>query len=107
MITFNDISKCLNTDLKGKFCIEIEFCIDGCEQFYECWMGKMPNQCTNEDVFWFGLTPDSKNAYNYSDFKHMSSDKVFQGSSLEEIWDKVTVLSIDGCNPKERIKHYL
>ncbi len=84
MITFNDIIQCLNADLRGISCIEIEFCIDGYDQFYECWMGKMPNEHTKEDIFWFGLTPDGKNAYDYSDFKQMSTDKVLKA----KVWKK-------------------
>lgn len=66
-------------------------------------MGKLQNQETKEDVYWFGLTPDGKNAYDYKTFEEMKSVKFFDGKNLEEIWEKIQVLSIDGCNPYDEI----
>ena len=33
--------------------------------------------------------------------------KVFDGKSLVEIWDTVTVEEIDGCDPTERLRDYI
>ena len=43
----------------------------------------------------------------YDNFQDFSSAPVFRGKSLKQIWTKVEVLSIDGCDPDERIHAYL
>jgi hypothetical protein len=94
-------------ETNGSRCIEIMFAVNGSEKFDECWMGKMPDRKTKEDVFWFGLTADGKNAYDYSTFEDYSSAKVFDGKSLFEIWDNITIYEIDGCDPMEMVEMYL
>ena len=70
-------------------------------------MGKMPDKVTAKDVYWFGLTSDGKNAFDYSTFEDFSTAKVFDGKSLIEIWDAVTVEEIDGCEPLKRLENYI
>lgn len=45
-------------------------------------------------IYWFGLTEDGSQAYNFDSFKQFSSAKVFYGKSMKEIWVFVTILSI-------------
>ena len=70
-------------------------------------MGKMHDQNVGKDVYWFGLTEDGKNAFDYATFEEFSNAKVFDGKSLVEIWDTVTVKEIDGCDPTERLRDYI
>ena len=108
MISFNDISKLFSQNLDGKFCIEIEFLVKGKPIYQSCWMGKMPDRENKEkEIYWYGLVPDGSVAYNYDNFFDFSSAAVFHGKSLQEIWGKVEILSIDGCDPEDRIKAYL
>lgn len=104
MISFNDISKLFSRDLEGKFCIEIEFLVKGEPIYQSCWMGKMPDREKKEkEIYWYGLVPYGSEAYDYDNFYDFSSASVFHGKSLQEIWEKVEILSIDGCNPEERL----
>ncbi len=96
MITFQEICQVFSIDLKRKYCIEIQFSVLGSEKFISCWMGKMPDRKTKQDIYWFGLTDDGQNAYDYSTFEEMSEAKVFDGKSLKDIWVQIVLLSIDG-----------
>ena len=35
------------------------------------------------------------------------NDKVFDGMSLLDVWESVEILSIDGCDPAERLECYI
>ena len=107
MITFEQIKRLMAFDIKKKYCIEIAFSVSESEKFDFCWMGKLPDKTTGQDVYWFGLTSDGKNAFDYPTFEEFSTAKVFDGKSLFEIWDAVTVLEIDGCDPLERFVSYI
>lgn len=107
MIPFNQFKQIMAYDLKQKYCIEIEFSVNGSGKFQCCWMGKMPNKKTKAAVYWFGLTLDGMNAYDYPTFEEFSSAKIFDGKSLFDIWNNVNILSIDGCDPSERISVYI
>ena len=67
----------------------------------------MPDRKTKKDVFWYGLTPDGKNAYDYLTFEEFSSANVFDGKSLLEIWDNIVIEEINGCDPMEMVDIYL
>ena len=70
-------------------------------------MGKMPDRKTNADLYWFGLTADGKNAYDYNTFDEMISAKVFDGKSFMDVWDNIEFLSGDGFDPIEGFSSYL
>jgi len=107
MISFNDITKLFSRNLEGTFCIEIEFLVKEESTYQSCWMGKMPAKENKErEVYWYGLVPDGSEAYDYDNFRDFSSASVFHGKSLKEIWEKVEILSIDGCDPEERLLAY-
>ena len=106
-MTFELFQKLMSFDTKEWLCIEIFFMVKGSDKFDCCWMGKLPDQKTKKDTFWYGLTPDGKNAYDYPTFEEFSSAHVFDGKSLLEIWDCIVIEEIDGCDPTEMIKIYL
>lgn len=101
MITFEQLEKLLD------FNTEIAFKVNGREKFCFCWMGKMQDEKIGEDVYWFGLTADGKNAFDYPGFDEFSSAKVFDEKSLLEVWDDVTILEINSCDPMEMLEIYL
>ena len=69
---------------------------------------KLGNDKINKnDSYWFGLVPDDSEAYDYNNFQDFSSAPVFDGKSLRQIWSEVEVLSIDSCNPMERLSTYI
>lgn len=106
-MTFELFKKMMSFETKGRICIEILFVVKGSDKFNSCWMGKLPDQATKKDKFWYGLTPDGKNAYDYPTFEEFSSANVFDGKSLLEIWDNIIIESINSCNPMEMIESYL
>ena len=111
MIPLNDIIKLFSFDLQNEACIEIEFNVIGCSDYQHCWMGKMPKpkplRSKRKHIYWFGLANDGSKAYDYDNFFDFSTAPVFDGKTLKEIWDHVDILSIDGCDPKERLTFYL
>ena len=106
-MTFELFQKLMSFDTKGRSCIEIHFFVNGNGKFDYSWMGKMPDRKTKKDVFWYGLTPDGKNAYDYPTFDEFSSANVFDGKSLLEIWDNIVIEEINGCDPMEMVDMYL
>lgn len=108
MISFDNIVKLFSFDLKGKCCIEIEFSVNGSTKYQSCWMGKMPcEENPKKESYWYGLVPDGSEAYDYDNFRDFSSASIFDGKSLKEIWGAVDLLSIDGCDPTDRLQAYL
>lgn len=97
MISFEQITKVFAFNIHKKYCIEIEFSIINNEKYDECWMGKTYDNNIEKDIYWFGLTPDGMNAYDYVSFEEMSEAPVFDGCSLKGVWDKVEIISINGC----------
>lgn len=107
MITFDQIEKLFAFDTERRFCVEIFFVLTGSEKFSYCWMGKMWNREEQRDVYWYGLTPDGLNAFDYSTFGEMVDAPVFDGQSLCQVWERVIIEDIDGCDPVERLHDYL
>lgn len=114
MISFDDITK-LFAIVNYKSCIEIEFRVSELSNYQNCWMGKTPKKALkirdrfskDKEVYWFGLTPDGSKAYDYNNYFDFSNAPVFDGKSLKEIWYRVELLSVDGCEPEARIKELL
>ena len=107
MITFDQIKQLLSLDIEGKYCFEIQFAVNGSEKFNFCWMGKLPDSKTAADVYWYGLTEDDENAYDFATFDEFANAKVFDGKSLLDVWKDVRVKSINSCDPLEMIELYL
>ncbi len=108
MLSFSDIKKMFSYNLQNDCSIEIEFLIKGEPQYQECWMGKMLEETNPEkELYWYGFVPNGKGAYDYDNFDAFSVAPVFNGKSLKEIWDRIEILSIDGCDPQERFLFYL
>lgn len=106
-IAFEDLEKVFAVSVGKIACIEIEFNLSNSEKFCQCWMGKTYDKEIEQEAYWFGLTEDGMNAYDYTSFEEMSQASVFDGKSLKDVWDDIEMISIDGCEPKERVKYYL
>ncbi len=108
MITYSDIIKLFSFNSAKDYCIEIEFSVKDYPAYQSCFMGKTPNTTDkNKWVFWYGLVPDDTKAYDFDNFDSFSSAPVFDGKSLKEIFSKINILSIDGCDPEYRINFYI
>ncbi len=101
-MSIKDFYKVLNSYVNTcNSCIEIEFSVRNDAEYGSCWLGKL------NEVFWFGLVPDGSQAYQYDNFNDFVNAKVFSGKSLIDIWDQISIDSIDGCEPGERLYYYL
>lgn len=105
-ITFEDITKVFAVSVGKTACIEIEFMLSDSDKFCQCWTGKLYDNEIDKEIYWFGLTEDGLNAYDYTSFEEMSQATVFDGKSLKDVWDDVKIISIDGCEPEERVEYY-
>ena len=101
-IPFEQLRTLFSFDTEESLCLEIEFLLNGNPDFDCCCMGKKYCKDAVGDIYWFGLTPDGINAYEYTSFEDFSNEPVFNGKSLLEIWDEVQILTIDGDNPCRR-----
>ncbi len=107
MISFDNITELFAIDLNNKLCIEINFRVVGLSDYQNCWMGKSPDESEyGKEVYWFGLSSDGSKAYDYNNFFDFANAPVFDGKSLKILWGSIELLSIDGCDPEERLLIY-
>jgi len=106
-IAFEDLEKVFAVSVGKTACIEIEFMVSNGDKFSQCWMGKLYDKEIEQEVYWFGLTEDGMNAYDYTSFEEMSQATVFDGKSLKDVWNDVEIISVDGSDSKERVEYYL
>ena len=101
-ITFHQFKRIMSRQLLNKDkSMEIEFCVDNYTEYQESWLGKLVDKKTNKEVFWYGLTADGTQAYNFDSLDSFMSAKVFRGKSIEEIWDLILILSLNGNTIEE------
>ena len=122
-ITFGEFKSIMNKNLLTKMprdfdisklesyemgpCIEIEFCVDDNKDYQESWMGKLIDKKTVQHVYWFGLTSDGKQAYDFDSFEAFINAKIFRGKNIKEMWDSISIYSLDGCPVEEMLPFYL
>ena len=107
-ISFEDFKKIMSYDItKKQTCIEIHFCVDNYDAYQTSWLGKMLDRKTNKVIYWFGLTEDGSQAYDFDSFEEFVNAKVFYGKSLKEIWNSVSLISIDASDVQESLQFYL
>ena len=97
----------MNYESQISYCIEVLFSVSDIEKCNLCWMGKIFDPKLNTNEYWYGLTSNGSNAYDYDNFDAFINAEVFEGRSLREIWDGVNIIEIDGCDPEDRIEFYL
>lgn len=107
-ITFEEFCSVMSFNItNNQACIEIEFCIDNYKDYQHSWLGKMLYGEDEKVTYWFGLTEDGSQAYDFESFEQFLDAKVFHAKSIREIWNLVTILSIDACSIEERLPFYL
>ncbi len=109
IIKLQDLITVLKSDVvKYNSCIEMNFCIDDDTEYEDCWLGKMPDRDNlGKEVYWYGLTSDGLQAYDYAKLEDILNSKVFHGKSLCDVIENVTWYSLDGCSIEERLPDYL
>ena len=105
MTSFTDFLKMFAYHSDDHYCIEVEFKVTDSDKFQSCFMGKTCDE--NGVSYWYGLTPDGLNSHEYNSFKDFIAAPLFFDKTLSEIWNKTEILSIDGCEPEDRIKFYI
>ena len=108
-ITFESFELIMSYDLNKKRDphIEISFCIDGDMDYQASWMGKaIVDDGSKKQMYWYGLTPDCSQAYDFDSFEQFSNAKVFHGKSIKEVWQLVSIFSIDGGQVQEVLPFY-
>ena len=107
-ITFGNFTSVMFSDITERTDgIEIWFCVDDNQDYYSCWLGKMIDKQTNSVCYWFGLVEDGSQAYDFDSFEQFVNANVFNGKSIKDIWDSVSLLSIDACDVQQRLPFYL
>ena len=109
-ITFMEFEKVMSRDLTKKSdpCIEIHFGIDGCIEYQDAWITKVIDRYSDNDLYGFGLASDGSQEYNYYTFEEFANAKVFKGNkSLKELWDLVSIWSLDGGQIHETLPFFL
>lgn len=104
-ISTSDFEKIMHFNINDNACIEINFCVDASEVYTSCWLGKLISE-EKKEVYWFGLTADGSEAYDFDSVRQLLETKVFNGKSLKKIWELITIISIDGCDVEDRISYY-
>jgi hypothetical protein len=107
-ISFAEFQMIMSYDVfQNNSCIEIEFNVDHDDIYREAWLGKIPDKNTNRNSYWFGLTHDGTQAYEFDSFEEFTNAKVFRGNSIKEIWNSITFIAIDACDVQERLRFYM
>jgi len=104
-ISFDAFKKLLTASLRDNYCQEILFDVKNSEKYKSCWMGVINKNGISE--YWFGLSEDGTEAYDYLCFDEMASAPVFADKSLQEIWEYIDILSVNGCSPESLLTFYL
>jgi hypothetical protein len=109
-IAFEHFEQIMNYDVSNNQHsqeIEIWFCIDNSTDYYSSWLGKMLDNETKKEIYWYGLVEDGTQAYDFDSFEQFINAKVFNDKNIKDIWDSVSLLSIDACDIQERLPFYL
>jgi len=106
-ISFKDFEKIMLYDISKipGSCIEIDFDVQGSLKYQGSWLGKMINNDTNKEDYWFGLVPDGSEAYEFTNFGDFTNAKIFDGKSLKEIWSVISIVTIDGVDAHEMLPY--
>lgn len=78
--------------LSNKNIYELCFCIYNDLKYKDCWLG----YSLNHKLYWLGLVADGSEAYEFKSASELINAKVFYGKSLQDIWNSIDVMSIDG-----------
>lgn len=71
--------KLLSWKTEGKYCIEVNFAVDGSEKYCDCWLGKTPSpDIPGTDAYWYGLVADGSEEYDFTSSEDMLSSKGFR-----------------------------
>lgn len=107
-ISFEEFEQLLKYDAAGECsCTEVFFHIDDDLEYTSCWLGKMSGKNADEPVYWYGLSQDGSQAYDFNSLNDFINAPVFHGETIKNKWNFVTLSSIDGCSVTERLRHYL
>jgi len=97
-ISFDAFKKLLTAPMPDNCCQEILFELENSEKYNHCWMGAINKNGSTK--YWFGLTKNGNEAYDYTNFDQMTSTPIFNGKTLKEVWECTDIISVNGCDPE-------
>jgi len=90
-ITFEDFARIMAYDVvENKNCLEFAFCVEGFTEYEFSWLGKMADKSNEKASYWYGLTEDGSQAYDYDSFEGFVDAKIFHNKSIKEIWELIS-----------------
>ena len=90
-ITFEDLERIFALDLKElEESIDIEFSLGEHDGY---WIGKTETDDSDAEVFWCSM--DAGPRRDFATFQKLAAAKLFDGQSLEAVWDDVTLTFIN------------
>ena len=108
VFTFEKFKKMMEYDVvKNHACIEVEFCIESSSEYDCCFLGKTISQEVSQAVYWYGLTQDGLQAYDFDTLDEFIFRPVFNGKNIQEIWNSVRFIAIDTFDVEMRLSQYL
>lgn len=108
-ITVDQFKKIMKYDvISSHTCIEINFCIDDDVEYASYWTGKLPSrEEAPRDVYWYGLVSDGSQAFSFNSLEELLNATVFRGCCIIDLWERVTIDTIDNLNVEYRLPYYL
>lgn len=107
-ISFLEFNKMMSYDVQGtNTCIEIRFQIDKDKKYDLCWMGKFFDNVNKKEIYWYGLVEDGTESYSFESEMEFVMAPIYKGENIKNIWNYITIISIDGCDVDERLLYYL
>ena len=90
-------------DIKYQWVInETHFYIEEDPVYDSCWLGRLDSPTP----YWYGLTADGSQAYDYVTAQELVDAKVFHGKSLREVWSRVRFYSLGDIEPDTWLSRY-
>ena len=103
-LSLRELTTILSVDvLSTNRCVEMSFGIDGLPKYDDCWLGKMKDNQTGTECYWFGLVKNGSEAYAFPTMTELLEAKVFDGKSLKDVLSQLEWYSLDGSEIPESI----
>ena len=92
-ITFEDLERIFALDLKElEESIDIEFSLGEHDGY---WIGKTEADDSDTEVFWCSIDIFTGPRRDFTTFQELAAAELFDGQSLEAVWDDVTITFIN------------
>ena len=105
-ISYKNFKTVMLEEVFHRLDLEIGFSIKDCKTYRGCWIGKALDEDTDREFYWIGFSQTE--SYPFQTFEEFANAKVFYGKqSLKDLWDKVSITSLNGGTCEEMLPYYL